>query len=186
LKIPTQLIPESFFGGAAGKYYAGAFGTSQTTGGTVQFTQTLFNAQVLIGLKAAKVAVGLNELQVLSTKEDVVYDVVSTYYNVQTEDQQLDILMMDLANSDSLIASTKLLLDNGLSNKTSYNKLWVNRENIRAQYLPTASFAVNYGLSGYYSEFSPFQTINNTYYPSSLFNVTLKVPIFARKIVIAR
>jgi outer membrane protein TolC len=133
LKMPTSLIPASLFGGPEGTYAAGTFGTRQTTTGTASMTQQLYNGQLLVGLKAAKVAGNVGELQVRATREDIAYNVAATYYNLQTLDKTLSILEQNLANQDALIRNTKLQLDNGLTNRTSYNRLVVNRENTAAR-----------------------------------------------------
>lgn len=265
LKMPVSLIPASLFGGPEGSYAAGTFGTRQTTSGTASLTQQLYNGQLFVGLKAAKVATNVNELQVRATREDIVYNVAAAYYNLQQLDKTISILSQNLDNQDALIRNVKLQLDNGLTNKTTYNRLLVNRENTSAQientrntrikmqnllnflmgsdvnegiivdsvssnladmpllvtddpvnmeartdlkllheqkylseldrkseraaYFPTLSTTVNYGASGYNSDFAPGTYINNKFYPSSTFQLNLSIPVFdgfARKSRIAQ
>lgn len=130
IELPTSLIPASLFGGPAGTYNAGALGTKQTTSGTASLTQQLFNGQLWVGLKAAKVATSVNELSITATKEDIIYNVSSVYFNLQQLDVYLAILNKNLENQLGLINSMKFQLDNGLTNKTNYNRLLVNKESI--------------------------------------------------------
>lgn len=148
LKLPQTVFDLSAFpiGGGAdtlgggstpvsnnNKYAVGTLGLAQSASATGQLTQQLYNGQLLIGLKAAKVATRLNELQIRATKEDIVYNVSATYYNLQTIDRSLAIQQKNLENQDRLIANMKLQLDNGITNKTAYNRLLVKRTTAAAQ-----------------------------------------------------
>lgn len=135
LKMPVSLIPMSLFDQNAPKdaYAAGTFGTRQTTSATATLEQKIYDGQLLVGLKAAKVAGNVNELQVQATKEDIAYNVSAAYYNIQTLQKRADILQNNLDNQDKLIRNTKLQLDNGITNKTTYNRLVVSRQNTNAQ-----------------------------------------------------
>lgn len=135
LKMPVSLIPMSLFDQNAPKdaYAAGTFGTRQTTAATATLEQKLYDGQLLVGLRAAKVAGNVNELQVQATKEDIAYNVSAAYYNIQTLQKRTEILQNNLDNQDKLIRNTKLQLDNGITNKTTYNRLVVSRQNTSAQ-----------------------------------------------------
>ena len=63
-KLQKQVIPADVFGGTAGKYEAISLSVPQSKSLSLQLNQTLFNASSLIALKAAKVEVNLNELQI--------------------------------------------------------------------------------------------------------------------------
>lgn len=249
LKLPTELVPAEIFGGEPGTYREVSLSSPQTMTGTIQLNQVLFDGQLLMGLKAAKVSTDVSRLQIMQTKEEVVYNVSATYYNIQTLTEQEVVLKENLKSNEKLISATKKMLENELITNIDYNRLLVNRENIRAEletvqnnrkkhltllrylmgtdleekirlsplqetmpliaskaataglgnhtelellqrqqrlaelekkslkasYLPTLSAGINYGYQGNYDSFDPFATKLN---PTSLFSVSLKIPIF--------
>ena len=251
-KLQKQLIPTDVFGGSAGKYQAVSLSTPQSKSLGLRMDQTLFNASSLIALKAAKVAVGLNELQIQSSKEDLVYNVSATWYNIQSIIKQQALARQNLANDEALLTVTsdqfkaglatqtdldrltvrrdntkatvqntsnnldkqynllKLLMnvpletdltviqddydeegapanrqDADLTQKTNYRQVLENkkvaglqRQNIKAGYLPSLSLGANYGLAGYNSNADPFHNLNSSWYPSSYVNLSLSIPIF--------
>ncbi|HLR25085.1 MAG TPA: TolC family protein, partial [Fodinibius sp.] len=249
LKLPTELVPAEIFGGEPGTYREVSLSSPQNLTGTIQLNQVLFDGQLLMGLKAAKVSTDVSRLQIMQTKEEVVYNVSATYYNIQTLTEQVAVLKENLESNKKLISATKIMLENELISNIDYNRLLVNSENIRAEletaqnnrkkhltllrylmgtdleekirlsplsetvpsivpkaettelgshtelellqrqqrlaelekkslkasYLPTLSAGINYGYQGNYDSFDPFATKLN---PTSLFSVSLRVPIF--------
>jgi outer membrane protein TolC len=131
-KLQKQLIPSDVFGGPAGKYEATSLSTPQSKSLGVQLNQTLFNASSLIALKAAKVAVGLNELQIRSSKEDLVYNVSATYYNIQSILKQQALVRENLSNDEALLKVTTDQLKAGLATQTDLDRLTVQRDNTGA------------------------------------------------------
>ncbi|GGA88515.1 TolC family protein [Puia dinghuensis] len=131
-KLQKQLIPANVFGGPAGKYEAASLSTPQSKSLGVQLNQTLFNASSLIALKAAKVAVGLDELQIRGSKEDLVYNVSATYYNIQSILKQQALARQNLANDEVLLTVTSDQLRAGLATQTDVDRLTVQRDNTKA------------------------------------------------------
>jgi outer membrane protein len=131
-KVPVQLVPGNLFGGAAGTYQVAQFSVPQTKSGSVDLSQTLFNASSLIALKAAKVAVNLNQLQIQSSKEDLVYNVSATYYNIQTIMKQIELTSKNLQNTEELLQSTRDQYNAGLATETDVDRLNVSRDNSSA------------------------------------------------------
>ena len=253
-KVQEQLIPTSVFGGPAGKYQAASLSTPQSKSVALQLNQTLFNASSLIALKAAKVAVNLNQLQIQSSKEDLVYNVSATYYNIQSIIKQQELTKSNLAIDESLLGVTSDQFKAGLATQTDVDRLTVTRDNtkatlqsnlnsvekqynmlkvlmniplesnivvvadeftdaaalasqtagdfgparktnylqvlenkrvadlqrqnIKAGYLPTLALGANYGVSGFNNNANPFTNLNSTWYPSSYVSLKLNVPIF--------
>jgi outer membrane protein len=131
-KLQKQVIPADVFGGPAGKYEATSLSTPQSKSLSVQLNQTLFNASSLIALKAAKVEVNLNELQIRSSKEDLVYNVSATYYNIQSILKQQVLAQSNLAIDESLLQVTSDQFRAGLATQTDLDRLTVQRDNTRA------------------------------------------------------
>ncbi|HEY8936651.1 MAG TPA: TolC family protein, partial [Cyclobacteriaceae bacterium] len=77
-QVQASIIPAETFGGPAGSYTAARLGVHQTKYATAELNQNLYNASALIGLKAAKILVTGNQLQIRSSQEDLVYNVSAT------------------------------------------------------------------------------------------------------------
>lgn len=133
LKIPGQVIPASLFGGPEGTYSAVAFGLPYNLSTSVQVTQALYNPSLGLGLKIAKISQNVSALQTLKTKEDVAYQVSTTYYNLQTVAAQMKFLRTNIAASDRLIKLTDLLYQNKLAQGIDVDRLRINRTQYQTQ-----------------------------------------------------
>jgi outer membrane protein TolC len=131
-QVSTSVIPADAFGGPAGTYSAVKLGVPQSKSASVTLNQSIFNPSALIALKAAKVAVNLNQLQITSSKEDLVYNVSATYYNIQSVLKQTELSEQSLANTEALLASTQDQLMAGLATQTDVDRLTVTRDNDKA------------------------------------------------------
>ncbi|RKR80376.1 outer membrane protein TolC [Mucilaginibacter gracilis] len=128
-QVSTSVIPADAFGGPKGTYSAVKFGVPQSKSGTITLNQNIFNPSAIIALKAAKVAVNLNQLQITSSKEDLVYNVSATYYNIQSVIKQTELSKETLVNTEKLLASIKDQLKAGLATQTDVDRLNVTRDN---------------------------------------------------------
>ena len=133
LKIPGQVIPAGAFGGPEGTYTALAFGLPYNLSTTLQVSQALYNPSLGLGLKIAKLNQNVSEIQTVKTKEDVAYQVSTTYYNLQTVAAQLNFLRSNIASSDRLIKVTDLLYQNKLSQGIDVDRLRINRTQYQTQ-----------------------------------------------------
>jgi len=131
-KLQKQVIPAEVFGGTAGKYEATSLSVPQSKSLSMQLNQTLFNASSLIALKAAKVEVNLNELQIRSSREDLVYNVSATYYNIQSILKQQALAKSNLVSDESLLQVTSDQFRAGLATQTDLDRLTVQRDNSKA------------------------------------------------------
>ena len=141
-KLQKQLISTDVFGGQSGqtgqtgqsgaKYSAVSLSTPQSKSLGLQLNQTLFNASSLIALKAAKVAVSVNELQIRSSKEDLVYNVSAAYYNIQSILKQQALVKENLTTDEALLKVTTDQFHAGLATQTDLDRLTVQRDNTKA------------------------------------------------------
>jgi outer membrane protein TolC len=131
-QVNASVIPSETFGGPAGTYTAAKLGVPQTKSGSISLSQNLYNASAMIGLKAAKVLVNLNKLQIESSKEDLVYNVSATYYNIQSIIKQAELTSQSLANTEALLKNTQEQLTAGLATETDVDRLSVSRDNTKA------------------------------------------------------
>lgn len=132
-QIATQLAPAASFGGKEGEFRVLQFGVPTTTLLGISANQALFNAQLFIGLKAAKTAGELSQLQLAKSQEDVIYNVSATYYNAQSLAQQIEMLKKNVASVTKLIETSNLLYQNQLAKKIDVERLEVNSANLETQ-----------------------------------------------------
>ncbi len=137
LSIPKSLIPASVFDptAAADDYMTVSFGSEQTSGASLQVSQVLYNQRVFIGLKAAKTAKNLTELQLNRTREDLVYNVSAVYYNLQMVQSNLSLLDENLVSLEKIRNASRTLQANELISKTNLKRLEISYENLRNERL---------------------------------------------------
>ncbi|MEZ4810480.1 MAG: TolC family protein [Allomuricauda sp.] len=129
--LPAQYVPSSTFGGPEGTYSKVSLNMKQNTSATFQVTQNLFNKSVLIGLKSAKTAHQASQLSEKMTEENVVYEVMSTYYSVQVYQDNLDRLNANIANLEKTVEINDVLRKNELVADNVHRRMLVNLESLR-------------------------------------------------------
>lgn len=103
--LPTQLMPQSAFGGPEGVYKDTQFGVPHNINSTIQMSVPLYNPQIYGAIKTTEIASELSELQVQKTEEQLYFDISNLYYNAQ-------ILLHQKAFADSNLVNTNRLLKN--------------------------------------------------------------------------
>jgi outer membrane protein len=134
LEVPSQYVPASTFGGAEGEFRKLSLNLPQTTSAQLQVTQNLFNKNVLTGLEAAKVLKNANNIQLTLTKENLVYNVSSTYFTVQVLQDNLKRLQENINSFEETVRINKVLKDNEIVAPSVHKRLLINLENLKNQY----------------------------------------------------
>jgi len=129
--IPVQLIPGEIFG-QAGRTVEAQFGVAQSTSGTFQASQIVYNPSVIVATKAAKTAAELSDLQLKQQKENLIYSLSATYYNLQTVKKQVEFVVSNQKNIEKLLATTELLVKGGLAKQLDADRLKVSLQNLKS------------------------------------------------------
>ena len=132
LKLPTQLIP-NFFQGKPDELVPVQFGTDLNTTAGAEVNQLLYSQQYWVGIKAVKAVGNFNNTVELKTEEDVAYNVVKLYYQVQTISKQKDLIEANLQQVGGLLKATDLQYQNGLAKKLDVDQLRVNLITLQTQ-----------------------------------------------------
>ncbi|MGD1841929.1 MAG: TolC family protein [Thermonemataceae bacterium] len=132
-EVPGQVVPANAFGGPEGAFQTVELGVPQSVSANVQLSQTLYNQQVLLGLKAAKVARQASTLELALTQEELIYNVSATYYNVQVLQESLQSLEKNIENLEKSVKVNETLKDNDLIPTSRYKRLLINLENLKNQ-----------------------------------------------------
>jgi outer membrane protein len=132
--LPAQYAPSSAFGGTSGEYTKLTLGMAQTTSGNIQIRQDLYNQAVRIGLKAAKATQEASMMQEMVTRENLVYNVASTYYSVQVLSDNLQRLNDNISNLEKTTQINAVLKENDIVSANVHNRMLINLENLHNQY----------------------------------------------------
>lgn len=132
VKLPTQLIP-NFFQGKPDELVPVQFGTDLNTTMGAEVNQLLYSQQYWTGIKAIKALNNLNQTTELKTEEEVAYNVVKMYYQVQTISKQRELVVANLEQINGLLKATTLQYQNGLAKKLDVDQLKVNKITLETQ-----------------------------------------------------
>lgn len=137
----SQILPGEVFG-KPGESIAVKFGTRYQMGATAQVSQALFNPALNVGLKAAKASQGFYELQTFKSKEDLIYNVLNLYMQLQMIEKQTDLVEGNLERIQRLIDITSAQFKEGIIKKVDVDQLKVNYINLTTQLSNTANTRV--------------------------------------------
>lgn len=155
--VPSQYAPASAFGGPEGEYAKLTLAMPQTTSATLSVTQNLYNQSLLIGLKAAKVSREASALSEKVTRENIVYNVTSTYYSIQVLNDNITRLAENITNLENTAQATEALKKNEIVSDNVHNRILINLENLRNQFenqkllldrnISTLKYLMNVGMN---------------------------------------
>lgn len=128
--IPGQLLPAAIVGGTPGTFAVVQFGVPYVLSNTVQLNQVVYNPQVNYGVTALKINQEVIELQANLTAQNVKYQVMQTFFNLQATKKQLDFIKENIINLDKLIKNMQALVDQKMVIPTEVDKLNITRLNL--------------------------------------------------------
>jgi outer membrane protein TolC len=131
--IPGQLIPGQIAGGAPGTYVAVQFGVPVNISNTVQLNQVLYNPQLNAAIKTLRINQEVSEIQAGLTEQNVKYQLIQTYYNLQAIHKQLSFVQENTLNMDKMIANMKVMVEQKLVIATELDKLNITRLTLKNQ-----------------------------------------------------
>jgi len=130
---PTQLLPQSVFGGPAGQFKETRFGVPHNINANIQLSMPLYNAQLISAVDNSKIASELTELQYQRTAEQVIYDISNLYYNAQILHHQLSFIDSNLVNTKKLQKNISLLHEQLMAKSSDVSKVDLQVEQLNTQ-----------------------------------------------------
>jgi outer membrane protein TolC len=130
---PTQLLPQSVFGGPAGQFKETRFGVPQNINANIQLSMPLYNAQLNSAVDNSKIASELTELQYQRTAEQVIYDISNLYYNAQILHHQLSFIDSNIVNTKKLQKNISLLHEQLMAKSSDVSKVDLQLEQLNTQ-----------------------------------------------------
>lgn len=131
--LPTQLMPQSAFGGPEGVYKDTQFGVPHNINSSIQMSVPLYNPQIYGAIKTTKIASELSELQVQKTEEQLYYDISNLYYNAQILIHQKAFADSNLVNTNRLLNNLKLLKEQLMVKGTDVSKVQLQADQLVMQ-----------------------------------------------------
>lgn len=131
--IPGQLIPGEIAGMPKGSFVAVQFGVPYNLGNTLQLNQVLYNPQVIAGIKALKVTKEVSEIQSELTVQNVKYQLIQTYFNLQALNKQLAFVRENIINMDRTYANMQAMFEQKMILATELDKMNITRLALKNQ-----------------------------------------------------
>jgi outer membrane protein len=146
-QTPVTIVPGEFFGGAPGSTIAVSFQPKYLASGGVQLTQTLFDGQVFVGLKARKASIDYYKKAVDLTAEGINVNIYKIYYQLVVSRTQMKQIDANIERAEKLLNDSKLMYENGFQEKLDVDKATVQLANLQTQKLTTQN-TINNGYLG--------------------------------------
>lgn len=133
LKIPTSLLPAQIFGGAAGTYIPVKFGTKYNATAGISASQLIFSSDYLFGLKASDQFVGLYEINLKRSKEELIMQVSKAYYTVLVNQEKLKFYDSNIARLEKTSGDFKAYYKEGLAEQIDVERWEVQLNNLKSE-----------------------------------------------------
>lgn len=137
IQLQQSALPDEFvqLGAALGQTFPStvAFGNHFSTVVGVQLDQFLYNKSYIDGIRAIKPSYELAELKKEKTKEDVVYNTITAYYQIILINEQEKLLLLNEDRLNKTLPVVKLQYEKGVIKKVDVDRIQVNINNIIAQ-----------------------------------------------------
>ena len=133
LDIPTTLLPGEIVGQPAGSFVPVKFGTKYSANTGVTLEQILFDGQVFVGLQARKASIDYITKASELTQENIKVNIHKVYYQLVLSKTQIELLDANISRLEKLSHDTKVMYDNGFTEKVDIDKLSVQLANLQTE-----------------------------------------------------
>ncbi|QKZ12225.1 TolC family protein [Spirosoma sp. KUDC1026] len=130
IKLQRSIIPAGVFGPEPQVLIIGQKFQNNVV---AQASQTIYDQSLLIGIKANKPNQRLADLNERQTREDIIYNISSNYYQVYVAQQQISLLQDNLKRTQQVLDVLKLQRDNGVIQPIDYSNTEVSFNNTKSQ-----------------------------------------------------
>ena len=131
--IPGQVVPGVFAGGPPGSFTTVQFGVPWNLSNTLQLSQVLYNPQVNYGVTALKIGQEVAEIQAGITTQNIKYQVIQTYFNIQALQKQLSFVKVNIQNMEKTISNLTKLYEQKMIVGTEVDKLKITLLSLKNQ-----------------------------------------------------
>ena len=143
-QIPVIVLAANSFGpGFPPTSQAVSLNQKYNLTGGIQLTQKLFDGAVFVGLKARASAVDYYRKNIDLTMESLSVTVYKTYYSLVVSKTQLELLDANIARAEKFLHDTRVMNENGFSEKLDVDKAVVQLANLQTSKENTETTIVN-------------------------------------------
>lgn len=132
LKLPQTIIPENTFGPGTPEQRI-SFGSQFNSTLTAQVDQKIYDQSLISGLKARQPNIDLAKMIAEQTRENVIYNIASAYFQILVAQKQLELLKENKKRFDKILEVTQLQVQQGVAKKVDIKQVQVNLNNINSQ-----------------------------------------------------
>jgi len=131
--IPSQMLPGKIVGQPDKDFVPVQFGTRYAMGSGVEVTQSLFRKDLSLQIHSAELNTGIAQTKHNLTKEDLIYQVASSFYDLQTNAEMIRTTTKDYENILAIVNISKAQVDKGVLKRIDYESLQINAANKLSQ-----------------------------------------------------
>ena len=131
IDIPTQIIP-NFLDPSAGDI-AVQFGTKNSLTAGLNLSVMAFDASYLVGLKAARMYKEYAAQELVTTRQEIKYQVVNAYLPALLIEENIKILDKNIENLTKLLSETRALFQEGFVEQLDVDRLELSLANLKTE-----------------------------------------------------
>ena len=129
LAIAKQMVPGSMVNQPGKDLVPVQFGTSYNMRTGVEVDQLIYRKDLAVKIKAAGLYEGISTTKYNLSKEDLVYQVASAWYGLQSSNEMVESTLHDYKNIDEVLQVAKAQYESGTLKKIDYQTLQINLAN---------------------------------------------------------
>ena len=130
LKLQQNVIPAGIFGPTEQRI---TFGTKYNSTQSVQLDQKIYDQSLLTGLQANKEYNKLSEMDAEKNKENLIYNISSSYYKILVAQRRLELLEHNKDQFEKILKVTQLQAEQGVIKRVDVKQVQVNLNNVLSQ-----------------------------------------------------
>ncbi len=130
--LPVSLLPASSLGIPNTEYVATALNTPFQLSANVELNQQVVNKELRNSLKVATEQKNLTQLATRKLQDEIAAQITGLYYGLFVLKKQITLLEQNEQNTDRLVSFSSQAVRTGLSSKTEYDQLMLNRHKLQA------------------------------------------------------
>jgi outer membrane protein len=132
-ELPSQMLPGKFIGQPDKDLIPVQFGTRYSTGASIEATQTLISKAAKLQVEAAAMNTDITKTKHLLTREELVYQVATAYYDLLATTEKMNTTNKDYTNIREIETIAKAQYETGVLKRIDFESLQINAANIQSQ-----------------------------------------------------
>ena len=131
--LPSQMLPGKFIGEPDKDLIPVQLGTRYSTGASIEATQTLISKAARLQVDAAEMNTGIAKTKHLLSREELVYQVATAYYDLLATTEKINTTNKDYKNIREIESIAKAQYESGVLKRIDFESLQINAANIQSQ-----------------------------------------------------